>query len=102
MKVKINKTDSLYIVVQDNSDYDEYMFWMKQLNILLCCDKFTYNGVDVGANKLPAINTVTFYNKDLNLRTKISFSKSKLGLVLEVDQVKNMKQIIKESLGGRQ
>lgn len=102
MKFEINKTDSLYIAVQDTRDYDEYMFWMKYLNMLLCCDKFIYKGVEVFANKLPEINTVTFYNKDLNLRTKISFSKSKLGLVLEVDQVKNMKQLIKESLGDSQ
>lgn len=102
MKVKITKTDSLYIVVQDNSDYGEYMFWMTQLNMLLCCDKFTYNGVDVVANKIPEINTVTVYNKDLKLKTKISFNNSKLGLVLEVDQIKNMKQLIKESLGGSQ
>lgn len=102
MKVKIAKTDSLYIVVQDNSDDDEYMFWMKQLNMLLCCDKFTYNGFDVVANKLPERNTITFYNKDFKLQTRISFSKTQLGLVLEVDQVKNMKQLIKESLGANQ
>ena len=102
MKFEIDKTDNLYIVVQDNRDYDEYMFWMKHLSILFCCDKFIYKGVEVTANKLPETNTVTFYSKDLNLRTKISFSKSKLGLTLEVDQVKNMKQLIKESLGGVQ
>lgn len=100
MKFEIDKTDSLYIVVQDTNDYDEYMFWMKYLNMLFCCDKFIYKGVEVIASKLPERNTVTFYDKGLSLRTKISFSKSKLGLVVEVDQVINMKQLIKESLGG--
>lgn len=102
MKNRSSKLDNLWIFIgnaDDREGYDEYLYWMKALNMLLCCDRFFFNGVEVFANKLPERNTVTFYDQATNLRTKVAFSKGILGLVVEVDQVGNMKKLIKESLG---
>lgn len=102
MRNRPNKLDNLWIVIvdrEDKEDCDEYLYWMKALNMLLCCDRFVFNGVEVFANKIPERNTVSFYDKIINLRTKVAFSKGILGLVVEVDQVVNMKKLIKESLG---
>lgn len=104
MRVINNRTGSLTIVIgyisskDESEDYDEFLFWMGQLNILLCCDSFLFNGSEVFANKLPERNTISFYNKDLELRSKISFDKHIVGMSVEVDQVSNMMQIIKESI----
>lgn len=102
MRARPNKMDNLWIVIgdrDDREDYDDYLYWMKALNMLFCCDRFIFNGIEVFANKLPERNTVSFYNKDINLRAKIGFDKIILGLFVEVDQVENMKKLIKESLG---